>query len=259
MQFKKKIDALKKLRDQLKKNKPSVGSWLQIANTSVAEILSNSNYDWLAIDLEHGDITENDIPNLCNSIHSKCPLVFARVRSSNPTFCSRALDLGVQGLIIPKIESGEQLLNVSEAISYPPLGTRGVGFCKANIYGIDLQDHLRMFQDPFLVAMIETVKGLNNIEEILQVPNLDAIFIGPYDLSASLDLPGDIFNKIVLQSINKIKESCKRFNIPCGIHVVTPDEKKLRESIEDGFLFLAYGMDSVFISNSSINPFGEDF
>ena len=107
--------------------------------------------------------------------------------------------------------------------------------------------------------MIETKKGLDNIEEILQVPNLDAIFIGPYDLSASLGLPGDIFNKIVTESINKIKESCQRFNIPCGMHVVTPDEKKLKESIKDGFLFLAYGMDSVFISNSSINPFKENF
>tara|TARA_B100000963_G_C22565238_1_gene643341 strand:+ start:286 stop:1077 length:792 start_codon:yes stop_codon:yes gene_type:complete len=254
MDFKNKIKSLKDLRKKLKDGEPSIGSWLQISNSSIAEILSHSCYDWLALDLEHGDITEKDIPNLCNAIHNNCSLIFARVIEADPSMCARVLDLGVQGVIIPKVEEPEQLKNIQSAISYPPLGERGVGFCKANLYGKDLSDHLKEFQNPFMVAMIETKKGLDNIDKILKIPYLDSIFIGPYDLSASLGVPGDIKNKIVLEAINKIKLLCQEFSVSCGLHIVEPDKIMLKNVIDEGFLFLAYSIDSVFIRKSSINP-----
>ena len=255
MEFLKKIKALKGLREKLNNGIPSIGSWLQISNPSVAEILSFSDYDWLALDLEHGDISEKDIPNLCNAIHQNCPLVLARLRNSDPSLCSKVLDLGVQGVIIPKIEEPEQLVKIKNAISYPPTGERGVGFCKANLYGKDLPEHLNKFQNPFMAAMIETKKGLENIEEILKISDLDAIFIGPYDLSSSLGFPGEVNNEIVVEAINKIKIQCENFSVSCGLHIVEPEESKLNEAVKEGFLFLAFGIDSVFIRNSSKNPF----
>ena len=248
---------LDNLRLKLSKGKSSIGSWIQLSDPSVIKILSSSNYDWLAIDLEHGDIEEKDLPVLTSLAHSYCPLVFARVRAAEQTFCSRALDLGVDGIIIPKIESAENLIKIRNAIYYPPDGCRGVGYSNTNLYGKYLNEHLSKVSKPFLVAMIETLEGLNNLETILKVDGLDSILIGPYDLSASLSLPGKLESKEVINAINHIKSSCQKNSIPIGIHIVEPSIDKLKAFAESGFTFIAYGIDSVFLRSSSQRPYLE--
>ena len=245
---------LNEIRKKLNIGIPSIGSWLQLNNTSVGSIIANNNFDWLTLDLEHGDIDEADIPFMVNSIQPYCPLVFARVRSPETTYCSRALDLGVNGIIIPKIESFEQITNLKESIYYPPNGSRGVGYANTNLFGENLLNHLGELNQPFIVPMIETKNGVEALENILQCNGIDAILIGPYDLSASLGLTGEISHPKVEEAIDYILNCCTKFNIPAGIHIVDPSVKEINNKIDKGYRFIAYSIDTVFLNLNCKNP-----
>ena len=247
-------DKLNEIRKKLNMGIPSIGSWLQLNNTSVGSIIANNNFDWLTLDLEHGDIDEADIPFMVNSIQPYCPLVFARIRSPETTYCSRALDLGVNGIIIPKIESFEQITNLKESIYYPPNGSRGVGYANTNLFGENLLNHLGELNQPFIVPMIETKKGVEELENILQCKGIDAILIGPYDLSASCGVPGKIQSEIVQEKVEYILKTCKKYAVPAGLHIVEPEEKILSEAIKKGFTFLPYSIDTVFLRKASKKP-----
>ena len=135
---------------------------------------------------------------------------------------------------------------------YPPLGQRGVGFSRSNQYGINFNNAIKNNEKPFLVAMIETRKGTENIDEILANDFLDAIIIGPYDLSASLGVCGDFESKIFKKTYNLIREKCFKKDINFGIHIVEPSNKKLKKSIKEGCKFIAYSIDSVILH--SVRP-----
>lgn len=240
----KKLQSLKNLRNKLKSG-ASIGSWIQISNSTISEIVGNSGYDWAAVDLEHGQISYESLPDIFRSLELGNTLPLARLAEASPVDCKKALDAGAVGVIIPKIESSEELIEMRDATSWPPSGKRGVGFSRANLFGKYFDEYSIESQNPFLVAMIESKKGLENIDEILKVKGLDAIFIGPYDLSASIGKTGEFSSKSFANSISLIKEKCKNNRVPCGIHVVQPSPKDLDIRINEGYKFIAYSMDTM--------------
>ena len=240
---------LKKLRSKIKK-KFSIGTWLQIPNGSVAEILGDSGFDWVGIDMEHGSISVEILPDLCRAIELGGSLPFVRVFSSKVGENARLLDAGVVGLIFPKIETASKLKDLIEDSLFPKLGRRGIGFSRANTFGKNLNKNIKLFR-PFIVAMIETEKGIENLDKILDVKYLDALFIGPYDLSASLGIAGKFNHPKFKKNINEILKKAKNKNISCGIHIVKPDSHLLKQHLKNGFKFIAYGMDTTFLSEGS--------
>ena len=145
------------------------------------------------------------------------------------------------------IEDINQLNKIHDEILYPPNGKRGVGFSRSNQYGINFKNAVEDVNQPFLVAMIETKLGLINLEEILSAKYLDAIIIGPYDLSASLGVCGDFESEIFKDAFMKIRNLCYKFDTPFGIHLVEPSNIKLKKSIENGAKFIAFSMDTVML------------
>ena len=245
---------LSELRSKLKRKEPAIGSWIQTGSAEVAEILADAGYDWIMIDMEHGSISLNNLPDLIRSIllHQSIPLV--RVIEGNPSNCKGALDAGAAGILIPDVRSAKQLKDVISWCAWPPAGIRGVGFSRANLYGKYFEQYKEEAQQPFIVAQIEHVEAINNLNEILDVRGLDAVFIGPYDLSASLGITGLFDHKDYIEIIDKFENIMKKSKIVFGIHVVHPDEKMLREKIESGYLFNGYGTDAMFLIESSHNP-----
>ena len=249
-----KLLALKNIRTKLQKDRYSIGSWIQLESPSSAEIMGNCGYDWVAVDLEHGSISISQLPNIFRALELRHTLPLARISEGNENNCKRALDSGAAGVIIPKIETKNQLEILIKSCKWPPNGNRGVGFSRANLYGENFSDYKEEAINPLIVAMIETKIGLINIEEILSVKGLDAILIGPYDLSASLGFTGEINNPVVKEAISKVLNICKKFSIPAGIHIVNPDIHELQNKIDKGYRFLAYSIDAVFLNSSSKNP-----
>ncbi len=249
-----KLKSLNKIRSKLAKGDYSLGSWIQLESPSSAEILGNSGYDWIAVDLEHGSISISQIPNIFRSLELRDTLPLARLSEGNSNTCKRALDAGAAGVIIPKIETSDQLQNLIRFCKWPPKGNRGVGFSRANLYGDYFNEYKEEATNPFIVAMIETKNGLKNIKEILSVKGLDAILIGPYDLSASLGKTGDLNNPLVEESIENILKNCIDSSIPAGIHIVNPRIDDLKDKIKAGYRFIAYSIDTVFLNVISKNP-----
>ena len=246
--------AIRKIRATLQKGGASIGSWMQLPHASVAEVMGQAGYDWVAVDLEHGSVSTHQLPDLFRALELGNTLPLVRLAQGDPKDCKQALDAGAGGVIVPMIESPEQLTSVRNACRWPPAGTRGVGFSRANLFGKYFEEYGEEAQAPLLVAMIENYNAINNLELILKVDGLDAILIGPYDLSASMGLTANFDDAEFKKAVMTILTTAERLSVPCGLHVVAPSEQDLTERLSEGYRFLAYSIDAVFLNTSVKRP-----
>ena len=248
------FDKIKSIRKKLQHDQVSIGTWQQIPHASISEILGKSGYDWVAVDMEHGSVNVDKLPDLFRAIELGGTLPLARIAESKSKDCKQALDAGAGGIIAPMIESAEKLKMVRNACCWPPVGMRGVGFSRANLFGKHFDEYKKEAQSPLLIAQIEHINAVNNLEEILTVEGLDAIIVGPYDLSASMGITGEFYSKEFIDIMDNIMSLCNKHNVPCGDHVVQPDQKTLEKRIDQGFRFIAFGTDGVFMYINCNNP-----
>jgi len=248
------LNKIKLLRENLIKGNSSIGSWMQIPNSSIAEILGQSGYDWVAVDMEHGSISISQLPDLFRAIELGDTLPLVRVAQGEAKDCKQALDAGAGGLIIPMVESAEQLQKVVNYSSWPPSGIRGVGFSRANLFGKYFDEYSQEAQSPFLVAMIEHINALDELEKILQIKELDAILIGPYDLSSSMNLTAKFKDQKFLDVMKEIKTKADNAKVPCGVHIVEPNEAEFNKKLGEGYRFIPYSIDAVVLQKYIRNP-----
>tara|TARA_Y100001970_G_scaffold81888_1_gene103714 strand:+ start:2752 stop:3510 length:759 start_codon:yes stop_codon:yes gene_type:complete len=242
------------IRRKMEKGLPSVGTWQQISSSSISEILGNSGYDWVALDLEHGSISSNEITDMFRAFEMNNVLSLARVAQPNANDCKLVLDAGAGGVIVPMIDNHKQLKNIVNACCWPPKGNRGVGFSRANLFGKNFENYKKEAQAPLIVAQIENINALNNLSKILNVDGLDAIIIGPYDLTASMGITGNFSHEDFKKVRKEILNLCQKYNIPCGEHIVEPNPELLKQRIQEGFRFLAYSIDAVILNKFVMNP-----
>jgi len=246
--------AIADIRKKLNNGGVSIGSWMQIPHPSIAEIMGQSNYDWVAVDMEHGAISVHQLPDLFRALELGNTLPLVRLAHSHSKDCKQALDAGAGGVIVPMIESADQLRKVRDATRWPPSGNRGVAFSRANLFGKNFNEYIKEAKQPLLIAMIENIDAINELDDILKVDGLDAILIGPYDLSASMDLTAQFDHPEFSKTIRDIKSKSESANIPCGIHVVSPSIDDLKGKIDDNYRFIAYSIDSVILTNFLRKP-----
>lgn len=241
--------AIKNIRKKLLNGEKSIGSWMQIPSSSVAEIMGQAGYDWVAIDQEHGSISTHQLPDLFRALELGNTLPLVRVAEGSPKNCKQALDAGAGGVIIPMIKTAEQIIKIRDFCCWPPNGQRGVGFSRANLFGKHFEAYKEEAESPIIVAMIESFDAVQNLEEILSVKGLDAILVGPYDLSASMGLTGKFDDPdfvAVMDGINKISSEN---NIPAGIHIISPSRSELDRRLVEGYRFIAYSIDAVMLNS----------
>ena len=148
------LKAISVIRDNLKSGRSSIGSWMQIPHSSIAEIMGQAEYDWVAVDMEHGAISVHQLPDIFRSLELGGTLPLARLAQGAIKDCKQVLDAGAGGVIIPMVESAEQLKSVTEAVRWPPSGKRGVAFSRANLFGKNFDEYIEEAQQPLLVAII---------------------------------------------------------------------------------------------------------
>jgi 2-dehydro-3-deoxyglucarate aldolase len=242
-----KIKAIRAIRKKLGQGKCTVGSWMQIPHGSVAEIMGAAGYDWVAVDMEHGSVGVAQLPDLFRALELGNTLPLVRVAEGAARECQQALDAGAGGIIVPNIKSADHLIAVRDACRWPPGGKRGVGFSRANLFGGNFRSYTQQAQAPLLVAMLEDVRALDELDSILAVEGLDAVLLGPYDLSASLHQTAKFDHPHYLRALKTILRKAQTFSIPLGIHVVEPSTTELKKRIRQGFRFLPFSMDSVLL------------
>ena len=240
----------KTLRNRIKAGELTLGSWITIGHPNVAEILSNAGFDWLVIDIEHNPIDISMVQTLITTIQSKGVAALVRVSKNEEVVIKHVLDAGADGIIVPMICSKEDAIQAVDYAKYPPIGKRGVGLARAQQYGTGFESYKKwVAEDLVVIAQIEHIDGINNLEEIISVDGIDGSIIGPYDLSGSMGMPGEFEKPVVKEALKRYIDICQKHGFPMGFHVVNTDPAKIQEKIDEGYRFIAYGTDFLFMGD----------
>jgi 2-dehydro-3-deoxyglucarate aldolase len=242
------------LKQRIRNKQVSIGSWLTIPNESVVEIMASAGFEWLTIDIEHSAIDILSVQNLIRAIQGCNMKALVRVYANDEVIIKRVLDAGADGIIVPMIKSKEEALRMLDWVYYPPFGKRGVGLNRAQQYGLGFDSYQeKLKNDIIVIAQIEHINAIDNLEEILSVEAIDATIIGPYDLSASMGKPGKYEEEDVKKAIEKYDAICNKLNKPKGSHVISSNHEETQKKIDKGYSFLAYSIDFFFLGDMARN------
>lgn len=251
MASKLKLNEKHTLKYKLRTHTLTIGSWITIGDPSIAEIMAKSGFDWLTVDMEHSAITLHEAQQLIQVIELSGCVPLVRVGNNDPNLIKRVMDAGAHGVIVPMVNNAKDAELAVKAVKYPPIGTRGVGLARAQGYGVDFEKYKYWVErESIVIVQIEHIDAVNNIEEIILTEGVDGFIIGPYDLSGSLGIPGEFNDPKVTKSLEKVKKAAKKANIISGFHVVPPEIDLLEAKIEEGYRFLGYSLDSLFLAEA---------
>ena len=238
-------------KEQLRQRRPLIGLWQALANAYSAEVCARQGFDWLLLDGEH---SPNSIETLLAQAQALAAFpveTIVRVAFGEPVVFKQYLDLGLHTLLVPMVETAEQARELVRATRYPPHGIRGVSSATSRgaNFGLDA-DYLHNASEKItLILQIESRRGLENVAEIAAVDGVDALFIGPSDLAASLGHLGDPRHPEVTEAINTAFAAISAAGKPAGIFALSPDHAKA--SFAQGFAFASVGTDIGLIINGA--------
>ncbi len=244
----------RKIKEKMRGGEPSIGSWMSMAHPSIAEILAMAGFDWVVVDTEHSAIDVSEVLRMLIAIEQRGAVPLVRLASNDPVQAKAVLDSGAAGVLVPMVNSKAEAELAVSMTKYPPLGCRGVGLARAQGYGEHFDAYVQNANaDGLLIVQIEHRDAVTNIEEIVSVPGVDGTFIGPYDLSMSLGIPGQINHPDVQAAKRKVLDAVLSRGLIAGIHLVQPNtaSEDCRRAIADGYRFIAVGTDILFLGDSA--------
>lgn len=240
-------DFLKKrqvLKNKFQNRKTVFGSWTSLAHPSITEIFTRTGVDFVGIDLEHSTISQEQSQRIIATAQAGGAVCLPRISSHNPEMARRLLDSGADGIIVPMVQNAEDVEKMIAWAKYPPLGRRGFGVSRAQGYGMDFSEYTKTWNESsIMIAQIESIGAVERIDEILAYQELDGVMVGPYDISGSLGIPGQLEHKSVIEAGKKIIAACKRHGKSCGTQLVEPDEPRIKKALADGFTFVILSSD----------------
>lgn len=232
----------------MKNQESLIGTILTLKSPEISEIVSMSGFDWVMIDMEHSTLSLGDVQNMIQVINGRLKTI-VRVPSNSEVWIKQVLDTGCDGIMVPMVLNKKDALRAINSATYPPKGSRSVGIGRAHRYGSGFNDYLfNTSKNLTVIIQVEHIEGVNNIDDLLKVDGVGGIFIGPYDLSASLGLTGEVGHEKVQSAIKLVKERCRDADMPYGIFGMTPESVK--NEIEEGCTFLLCGIDSVLFAQT---------
>lgn len=236
------------IKTKLAAGRPVFGGWLMTGNPTVAEIMAGEGFDFLGVDMEHTPAGVEVLHRAALAAKGTECSVLARLSSCDPVQAKRVLDMGAAGIIVPSVNSSEEASQAVAMARFPPEGTRGASLCRATGYGSNFDEYFRNHnRSVVVVVMLEHIRAVERADEILSVPGIDAALIGPYDLSASMNLAGRLDHPDVLAAQESILRVCQQRNVAPGIHVVQKDPAEVRRRVDAGYRFIACGLDTLFV------------
>ena len=207
------------LPDKFTTNTTAFGCWLKVPSSVTAEIAALSGFDYVCIDMQHGFSDRNDLIPMLQAIQPHTPRAIVRVPSNEASVIGWALDAGATGVIVPLVNSAEEAEQAVNSCFYPPKGNRSMGPTRSlRVFGEGYVEEVK--NSIQCLPMIETLDALENLDSILSVDGVDAIYVGPSDLSVNLGLPkgNNDGNPKFDEALEKIVASCNQHNVVPGIH-----------------------------------------
>ena len=250
---------MKKNRLKQKMLQDSVfGTWIMTNSLDNAEILAHTGSDFIMIDAEHGAMDIETAGRMVSIIRSTPATPLIRVAGNEVSLIKRALDTGVSGVMIPMVNTKEEAEHAVQSCKYPPMGIRGTGAGRAVLFGANAEEFENYYTEAndevLIIVQIEHYTSVENIEEILSVPGIDIAFVGPYDLSTSMGLQGQLEHPEVLSSCERVIKACEKYHVTPGIMTWT---NGMENHINMGFKFLLGGIDGAILYDGVKNLVNE--
>ena len=232
------------LKRTLEEGKNVFGPFMKFTDPAAVEIMGFAGFDFVIIDAEHGPISMQSAQNMIRAAGTANITPIIRVANNDESLILRALDIGAQGVEIPQINCKSDALRAVKSVKYSPQGERGV--CRyvraANYSSMDKFKYFKSAnEETMIIAHIEGVEGINNLDEILSVPGIDVIFIGPYDLSQSLGIPGEVNHSLVIEKMKEVVLKCEQSKIAVGTFADDVETAKFWVSL--GVQYMAFSVD----------------
>jgi len=231
------------------KKKTKIGTIISLDIPQIANQLPSIGFDFILIDLEHGSVSDASITSVITAKKESCKILI-RIAEIKESSIKHALDMGCDGIVAPRVESISELQTLVDYSYYPPIGKRSVGFCLANQYGHHFKEYTNHFQ-PIILPQVESVKGLEIAKQIVAYDRISGIFIGPYDLSMSLGIPGQFDKDQFIQPYQAIRELCaEQDKLFCTF---ASNNQNLTEEIDKGTDMIAVGTDANLFLNTYLD------
>jgi 2-dehydro-3-deoxyglucarate aldolase len=236
-------------RARLKRREQLLGTMVTLASAASAEVLASLGFDWLFIDGEHGPLETRELTQILQAVSHKTACI-VRVPEAAEVPIKKVLDLGAHGIIVPQVNTAEQAANVVRWARYAPEGARGVGLARAHGYGVTFREYVSTAnREIAVIVQAEHVRAVEGIEAIVRVPGVDAVLLGPYDLSASLGKMGEIEHPDVVAAIGRVTDVCNAAGMPLGYFGVTA--AAVQPYAARGYTLLVAGVDTLYLANGA--------
>ena len=220
------------------------GAWTSLGHPSITEIFAQSAVDFIGIDLEHSTITLEQSQRIIAAAQAGGAMCFPRVASHNGEQIRRLLDCGADGIIVPMVSTRRQIEEIIDWCKYPPVGKRSYGVARAQGYGLDFDVYTTAWNDTStIVIQIESIEGVEAIDRLVSYEAVDGVMIGPYDLSGSLGIPGQLTHPRLTEACSRVVEACVRHNKACGNQIVEPNIDNVSAAFSAGYTFVVLASD----------------
>jgi 4-hydroxy-2-oxoheptanedioate aldolase len=239
-----------RVRELWQAGQPVINSWCGVPSSFAAEVMAHAGWDSLVVDMQHGMIDYQIMVSMLQAISTTATVPMVRVPWNDPAYIQKALDAGAYGIVCPMINNRVEAERFVGSMRYAPLGYRSSGPIRAALYG-GPDYHAKANDIVVAFGMIETAEAVGNLDEILSVKGLDAVYIGPSDLSISYGHPpgGDKPDEWMMGALRKVLDACTRHGVKPGIHCGAPSYAK--KMIEMGFRFVTVGGDTRFLTTGA--------
>jgi len=223
---------------------PRFGAWTSLGHPSITEIFTTAGVDFIGIDLEHSTISQEESQRIIAAAQAGGRACLPRVASHNGEQIRRLLDSGADGVIVPNVSTRAEVERVIEWCHYPPVGTRSFGVARAQGYGTRFEDYVARWKErSTIIIRIESMQGIEAVDELLKSDLINGVMIGPYDISGSLGIPGQLEHPRMLQACARVVEACAQRGKACGTQLVDPTRETALAAFEAGYTFIVLSSD----------------
>jgi 2-dehydro-3-deoxyglucarate aldolase len=217
---------------------------MSIGHPDIAAIFAGARGHFLGVDLEHTTMDLDAVQGIIRACHAHGRACLPRIFPGNLEQLRRLLDAGADGIVLPQIGAPEDIDRAAEALWYPPKGKRGFGVAAAHRFGRAFDAYVQGANAALtLIIQVETIDAVRRIEPLVAHPAVDGVMVGPYDLSGSLGIPGQLAHPKVAEACATVVAACRRAGKSCGLHVIHPTLEDIQRRFAEGYTFLLLGSD----------------
>ena len=238
------------LKQKLRDRERLFAGWISYAHPSITETFARAHFDCIFIDMEHSTISIEQGQRIIAACHGENIPCIPRPVSHCNDYIKPLLESGADGMLIQMVETSSQVKNLIDCIKYPAVGRRTYGVNRAHAYGLDFDEYIHTWNDSSIFLLqIESVLGVQNIDQLVSFDDVDGVMIGPLDLAGSLGVPGQTKHHLVLEASQHVIDACKRHGKSCGTQVANATSAEVNFLFDLGYSYAILGSDLFVLTN----------